>query len=112
MASISGGQFHFSSGQDTPTGSSQGATAGHLSLTSIADYHSTVPGGETGGPTGFDSVNSPSSGGSGLAGQVHGASESTVVTQSQQGGNTVVHLPDGSSLTVVGVTHVDGSFFH
>lgn len=35
-----------------------------------------------------------------------------VATQTQSGGNTVVHLQDGSTITVVGVTHLDASFFH
>jgi hypothetical protein len=35
-----------------------------------------------------------------------------VATQSQDGGNVVVQLEDGSTITVVGVTHFDASFSH
>ena len=105
MASVSGAQFHFASSENV-SGSGSDATAGHLSLTSIAAYDATIGGG---GSTGFDSVNSPSAGG--LAGQPAGASDNLVTTQAS-GGNTIVHLPDGSSLTVIGTTHLDGGFFH
>jgi hypothetical protein len=96
MASISGGQFHFSSGHEPVSGSNQGATAGHLSLASIG--------------SGFDTVNTPEHGGG--APTPVGSGSSGVVTQAQDGGNTVVHLPDGSSLTIVGANHVDASFLH
>ena len=40
----------------------------------------------------------------------HGASEHVVASHSH-GGNVVVQFHDGSSMTVVGVTHIDASFF-
>jgi hypothetical protein len=110
MASVSGGNFHFSSSAESVSGGSGGkASAGSLSLTSVAAFHATVGGGDA-NSAGFDSVNSPSAGG-GLAGQSAASTEHVITTQSS-GGNTIVHLPDGSSLTVVGSTHVDGNIFH
>ena len=105
MASVAGGQFHF--GADKAPGSRAGSTAGHLSLASVVDYHETVKGS---GGSGFDSVAGPSSGE--LAGQAGGGAGDNIVSTHTAGGNTLIHLPDGSSLTVLGSTHLDGSFFH
>jgi hypothetical protein len=54
--------------------------------------------------SGFDA-----GGGSGFAG---GGSGGVAATETQDGGNTVVQLEDGSTITVVGVTHFDASFVH
>ena len=35
-----------------------------------------------------------------------------VATAQEHNGNTLVTLPDGSTITLVGVTHIDSSFFH
>lgn len=64
-----------------------------------------VAGGGTGGAGPLDLSSATFAGGT-------GSSTGVVATQSQSGGNTVVHLQDGSTLTVVGTTHVDASFFH
>lgn len=101
-ASISGGHFNFPTPSETVPGSSWGS-AGGLSLNAVA---SSTVGGSSG--SGFDSVNSASGG---LAGQGGGGSASLVSTQ-VSGGNTIVHLPDGSSLTVVGTTHLGAGLLH
>jgi hypothetical protein len=41
-----------------------------------------------------------------------GGAGGVVATQSHEGGNTVIHLADGSTITVVGVAHFDSSFVH
>jgi hypothetical protein len=41
-----------------------------------------------------------------------GGAGGVVATQTHDGGNTVIHLEDGSTITVVGVTHFDSSFVH
>jgi ferric-dicitrate binding protein FerR (iron transport regulator) len=40
------------------------------------------------------------------------AHSGAVATHTHEGGNTVVHLHDGSTLTVVGTSHIDASFLH
>jgi Ca2+-binding RTX toxin-like protein len=35
-----------------------------------------------------------------------------VATAQENQGNTVITLPDGSTMTLIGVTHIDSSFFH
>jgi hypothetical protein len=35
-----------------------------------------------------------------------------VATSSVQGSNTTITLPDGSTMTLVGITHIDSHFFH
>jgi hypothetical protein len=45
-----------------------------------------------------------------FAGTAHGSG--VVATQTHESGNTVVHLHDGSTITVVGATHIDASFLH
>ena len=35
-----------------------------------------------------------------------------VATAQEHHGNTLITLPDGSTITLVGVTHLDNSFFH
>jgi hypothetical protein len=41
-----------------------------------------------------------------------GSASSVAAAQSHDGGNTVIHLEDGSTITVVGTTHFDSSFVH
>ena len=35
-----------------------------------------------------------------------------VATSQEKHGNTTLTLPDGSTITLVGISHIDGSFFH
>jgi hypothetical protein len=35
-----------------------------------------------------------------------------VATAQENHGNTMITLPDGSTITLIGVTHIDSSFFH
>ena len=103
-ATVTGAHFHLGSTEHVAGGAASGA--GSLSLSSIAD-HTTVPGSGTSG-SGFDTVNAP-----GTSGVVSGGASSDVVaTQSTDGGNVVVHLSDGSSITIVGTNHIDATFNH
>lgn len=125
MASVHGGHFQFSSGPQQVAGPRAPRDAGRLSLGSIAATHTTIAGGASdraggghasvgGGAagSGFDTVSGPQQSGVGFAGELHGGTEQVVASQTQQGSNTVLHLPDGSTITLVGTTHVDASFFH
>ena len=105
MASVCGAQFHFGGHDQVSPG--QGGGASNLSLSSIADEHSTVAG-AGGAGSGFDTITAP--GASSDIPHAQGGSD-VLATQGQEGGNTVVHLADGSSITVLGVTHIDASFF-
>jgi hypothetical protein len=96
MASIVGGGgahalFHTSS--EKVAGGEKASNAGHLGLASAT--------------SGFEAAKGTAN----FAGG-HGATEHVVASQTHAGGNVVVHLHDGSSITVVGVTHIDASFFH
>lgn len=135
MASVTGGLFQLappgSHVQQSPTSSDPG----NLNLASITDTQTTVGGGgdtvagggqtsasgfdtvggsSQGSASGFDTVSGPSqSGSSSFAGQPQGGgTEQVVATQTQSGGNTVLQLSDGSTITVAGSSHVDSSFFH
>ena len=99
---------HFSTGGHSPVSEGHSGGADNLNLSSIAEQHATVAGGGSTG-SGFDTVNAPGGSGDGL-GQSSGGSD-VVATQAQDGGNVVVHLSDGSSITVVGASHIDASFF-
>jgi hypothetical protein len=114
MASVSGGQFQLGGGHHSAQVSQVRASAGHFSLASVT--HSTVAGGNfhAGNDTvgsGFDTVSGPQHAG-GFTTVVHAGAEQVVATHTADGGNTLLHLPDGSSITVVGVTHIDATFFH
>lgn len=99
MASVSGGQFHFSSGNEQVSSSSQGAGSDHLNLASIA--------GQAGG-SGLTSVTSAEHSGGGIpAGTGH-----DVVTSNGGDGGAVVHFDDGSSLTILGSHGTDFGFSH
>jgi serralysin len=72
----------------------------------------TVGGGSGTVGSGFDTVSGPGAGGVAFAGQVQGGTDQVVATQTVVGGNTILTLPDGSTITLVGVTHIDASFVH
>jgi hypothetical protein len=126
MTSITGGQHHFSSGHEQHvSGSAQPVDAGRLSLASITEGHTSFAGGGadtvgvTGGgsgadtvSSGFDTVSGPGQGASGFVGQVQGATENVVATQTTDGGNTILQLHDGSTITIVGTTQIDQFFSH
>ena len=59
--------------------------------------------------SGFDTTGTA---GSGAFAGGSAASDQVVATQTQAGGNTIIQLADGSTITVVGVAHFDASFFH
>jgi len=40
------------------------------------------------------------------------ASIPVVATAHVHDGNTTISLPDGSTMTLVGITHIDHGFFH
>jgi hypothetical protein len=61
---------------------------------------------------GFDTVTGPGHDEISFAGETQRSIQNVVATQEQSGGNTTLNLPDGSSITLVGVTHVTSSFFH
>jgi hypothetical protein len=109
MATVAGGLFH-TSAPTTPVTGAPRPDAGTLSLSAIAGAHPTVGGGGSSG-TGFDTVSGPQAGG-GFAGNLPAGTEQVVATQTTEGGNTVLHLPDGSTITLIGLTHVDSSFVH
>lgn len=110
MATVAGGLFHATS-PTAPIAASPRPDAGPLSLSSVADTHTTMTGGGGTAGSGFDTVTGPQPGG-GFAGNLPAGTDQVVATQSVEGGNTVLHLPDGSTITLVGVTHVDSSFVH
>jgi hypothetical protein len=122
MASVHGGHFQLSTGNRQINIAQSLRGAGRLSLASIAEAHTTIPGAGSGdtvgggvgaGRIGIDTVSGPHQvGGAGFAGKIDGGTEQVVATQISQGGNTVLHLHDGSTITLVGTTHVDASFFH
>jgi len=41
-----------------------------------------------------------------------GAIDHVVATANQHDNNTTITLPDGSTMTLVGITHIDHTFFH
>jgi serralysin len=141
MASIPGGLFQPTPNTGQAGSATASPNAGRLSLASITDPQSTISGAGSGGDTvggahttiagsggghdtvagsghdtvasGFDTVSGPQHGDVRFAGGgATAGTEQVVATQSQVGGNTVLHLPDGSTITLVGVTHVHSSFLH
>lgn len=126
MASISGGHFALSAGHEQVSGGQASADAGRLSLGSVT--HSTVAGGSSdtvGGSlghsfgaagdtvgSGFDTVSGLQHSGGAFSGQAQSGLHQVVATQTHEGGNTTLHLPDGSSIKVVGVTHIHATFLH
>ena len=81
---------------DTVTGLSFGAGLSH----------DTVPGSPV-----SDSVGGAAHGPVAFAGQGGAATDSVVATQTIQPGGVTLHFADGSSINIVGATHIDGSFF-
>ncbi len=47
-----------------------------------------------------------------FAGQDTTSIDHVVATAQVSGGNTTITLPDGTSMTLVGITHIDNTFFH
>jgi len=47
-----------------------------------------------------------------FAGETAATIDHVVATSHVQGSNTTITLPDGSTMTLVGITHIDSSFFH
>jgi Ca2+-binding RTX toxin-like protein len=47
-----------------------------------------------------------------FAGENNASIDSVVATANEHGGNTTITLPDGSTMTLVGITHIDHAFFH
>jgi hypothetical protein len=121
MATVAGGLFHAVS-HATHVAPATRPDAGPLALASITD-HTTVGGGAdsiagsaSGGGSdtvgsGFDTV-SAAHGDVRFAGSAPAGSEQVVATQTLEGGNTILHLQDGSTLTLIGITHVDTTFIH
>jgi hypothetical protein len=110
MATVAGGLFHASS-PTAPVTAGPRPDAGPLSLSAVAGAHATVGGSASTSSSGFDTVSGPQAGG-GFAGNLPAGTDQVVATQTVEGGNTVLHLPDGSTITLIGVTHVDSSFVH
>jgi Ca2+-binding RTX toxin-like protein len=47
-----------------------------------------------------------------FAGEDAGTVANVVATANVSGGSTVITLPDGSTMTLVGISHIDSTFFH
>jgi hypothetical protein len=47
-----------------------------------------------------------------FSGQDAGTVAHVVATATVSGGSTTITLPDGSTMTLVGITHIDNTFFH
>jgi hypothetical protein len=47
-----------------------------------------------------------------FAGQDSASVDHVVATATASGGSTTITLPDGSTMTLVGITHIDHTFFH
>ena len=74
--------------------------------------HDTVPGSYSEAVSGFDTVTGPGHAAFALKSDKAGGSDNVVATQSGKSTGVTVHFTDGSSLTVAGVTHLHGGFFH
>ena len=48
----------------------------------------------------------------GFEGENNASIDNVVATANENGGNTTITLPDGSTMTLVGITHIDHTFFH
>jgi Ca2+-binding RTX toxin-like protein len=48
----------------------------------------------------------------GFEGENKSSIDNVVATANENGGNTTISLPDGSTMTLVGITHIDHTFFH
>jgi len=47
-----------------------------------------------------------------FAGQNAATIDHVVATATVSGGSTTITLPDGSTMTLIGITHIDSTFFH
>jgi Ca2+-binding RTX toxin-like protein len=47
-----------------------------------------------------------------FSGQDAGTVAHVVATATVSGGSTTITLPDGSTMTLLGITHIDNTFFH
>jgi Ca2+-binding RTX toxin-like protein len=47
-----------------------------------------------------------------FAGENAATIDHVVATATVNGGNTTIALPDGTTMTLVGITHIDSTFFH
>jgi len=47
-----------------------------------------------------------------FTGQDAATVDHVVATATVSGGSTTITLPDGSTMTLVGITHIDNTFFH
>jgi Ca2+-binding RTX toxin-like protein len=48
----------------------------------------------------------------GFEGENNASIDDVAATANENGGNTTITLPDGSTMTLVGITHIDHTFFH
>ena len=48
----------------------------------------------------------------GFEGENNGSIDNVVATANEHHGNTTITLPDGSTMTLVGIAHIDHTFFH
>jgi hypothetical protein len=73
----------------------------------------TVPSGQGPAPgaPGWDTVTAVTQG-LPMAGDTQPATDQVIATQTYHDGNTTLHLPDGSSMTLLGVTQIDSTLFH
>jgi hypothetical protein len=95
-------------GRDLLLGGSHNTVSGAHStgLATVAAGEETAP-----GASGFDTVTGPEHG-MPVAGENRPAADQVVATQTHHNGDTTLHLHDGSSMTLIGTTHIDSSFFH
>jgi hypothetical protein len=98
MASVSGGLFHPTPASTTVAPGPR-PEAGPLSLAAVTDAQTTAGGGTGSG------LGDPR-----FSGSLPAPAEQVVSTTTGEGG-TVIHLPDGSTITLVGVTQI-ASFIH
>jgi hypothetical protein len=81
-------------------------------VSGMSGGHDTVPGSYSEAVSGFDTVTGPGHAAFALKSDKAGGSDNVVATQSGKSTGVTVHFTDGSSLTVAGVTHLHGGFFH
>jgi len=62
--------------------------------------------------SGFDTVTGPGHDTISFSGESASSIQKVIAAQELKDGNTTLHLPDGSSITLIGITKVDTSFFH
>jgi hypothetical protein len=136
MASIAGGHHvvgtgsdHGAAGPPGPLGAFSLYLIGHPQPlgsgpdTLLGGSHITIAGAQSGGSDsagggrstgpgiGHDTVTGPEQG-LPMAGEPRPGADHVVATETHHGGDTTVHLTDGTSLTVLGATHIDSTLFH